>query len=47
MTTNMILVVTLIYMATSVSFLLDKNPGMALCFLGYSIANLGIVWAVK
>jgi len=47
MTTNMILVVTLIYAATAVSFLLDKNPGMALCFAGYCIANLGIVWAIK
>jgi hypothetical protein len=45
-TSNMILVVTAIYAATAVSFLLDKNPGMALCFLGYCIANLGIVWAI-
>jgi hypothetical protein len=43
----MILVVTFIYLTTSVSFLLDKNPGMALCFLGYCIANLGIVWSLR
>lgn len=47
MTSNMILVVTLIYAATAVSFLTDKNPGMALCFLGYVIANLGIVWSLR
>ncbi len=46
MTTNMILVVTIIYAATSISFLIDKNPGMALCFAGYCIANLGIIWSL-
>lgn len=47
MTTNMILVVTFIYLATAISFLIDKNPAMALCFLGYCIANVGIVWSIK
>lgn len=47
MTTNMILFVTFIYAATAVSFFIDKNPGMALCFAGYCVANIGIVWATR
>ena len=46
MTTNMILVVTFIYAATSISFLIDKNPGMAVCFAGYALANVGIIWSL-
>lgn len=47
MTSNMIAFVTVIYGATSINFLLDKNPGMALCFAGYCIANIGIIWSIQ
>ena len=37
--------VTVIYLAIAVSFLLKGNPGMCLCFVGYCVANVGIIWA--
>ena len=47
MTTNMIWVVTAIYAATAISFAIERNPGMALCFAGYCLANVGIIWSLK
>lgn len=40
-------IVTLIYLGVAVSFFLEHKPGMALTFLGYSFANIGLIWASK
>jgi hypothetical protein len=40
-------IVTLIYVGVAVSFVLEGKPGMALTFLGYSVANVGIIWASR
>jgi hypothetical protein len=40
---SLIGVVTLIYMATAASFYMDGRPGMALAFLGYALANGGLI----
>ncbi len=46
MTENMIWTVTVIYLATSISFAIDGNHGMSLCFAGYALANIGIIWSL-
>lgn len=40
-------IVTLIYIGVAVSFFMENKPGMALTFLGYSIANVGLIWAAR
>jgi hypothetical protein len=40
-------IVTVIYVGVAVSFVLEGKPGMALTFLGYSVANVGIIWASR
>lgn len=47
MSTGLIGVVTLIYLATCVSLWLEGQKGMSLCFLGYSVANVGMIWALQ
>ena len=44
MSASLIVVVTLIYLGVAVSLLVkDGRIGLALCFLGYSIANVGMI----
>lgn len=47
MSASLIGIVTVIYLAVAVSFFLENKPGMALTFLGYSFANIGLIWASK
>ena len=35
--------VTLIYMAVAVGYWIDGRHGMAVVFVGYSLANLGLI----
>jgi len=37
-------VVGVIYLATAAFFLTEGKPGMALTFIGYAIANVGLIW---
>lgn len=37
-------VVTFIYVGVAVSELRNGNGGMAVVYLGYSVANLGLIW---
>jgi len=46
MSVGLIGLVTFIYLGVAVSELTSKNYGMALCFLGYSLANVGLMWAM-
>ena len=43
MSTPLIALVTLMSLGVAVSFVVEGKPGMGLCFLGYSIANVGII----
>ena len=46
MTSTLIGVVTVIYALVALSYLIkDNNPGMAIVFAGYAIANLGFIYA--
>lgn len=45
MSGTLIGLVTVIYIAVSFSFYNHHNPGMAICFFGYALANLGIIMA--
>ena len=46
MTSTLIWVVTVIYAFVALSYLIkDNNPGMAIAFTGYAIANLGLIYA--
>lgn len=40
-------IVTVIYCGVAISFWFEGKPGMALTFLGYSVANVGLIWASK
>ena len=40
----MLLAVSLIYGATALAYSLGSRPGMALAFVGYVIANAGLIW---
>ena len=39
--------VTVIYLAVSADLMAKGNPGMSLCFLGYAVANVGLLWALR
>lgn len=39
--------VTAVYAFTAMSLFAEGKHGMALCFLGYSIANVGIIWSLQ
>ena len=46
MTSTLLLLVTVIYVCIALSYLFkDNNPGMAVAFAGYAIANLGFIYA--
>lgn len=47
MSAPLIGVVTLIYLAVCIDLWIKGNPGMSLCFLGYTIANVGLMWSMK
>jgi len=38
-------IVTVIYLGVAISFALEGKPGMAVAFLGYAFANVGLIWA--
>lgn len=38
----LLLVVTVLYMIVGLRYLLDGNPGLAISFIAYGIANIGI-----
>ena len=46
MSVNMIWAVTFIYLCTAVSLWLEGSKGMSLCFAGYALANVGLIWAL-
>lgn len=37
-------VVTFLYAWTALSFWVDGRPGMSIAFVGYSLANIGLIW---
>ena len=41
----LIALVTLIYIVTAIAYLIEGNKGMSLVFAGYSVANVGLIWA--
>jgi len=46
MTNTLLWVVTGIYALVALSYLIkDNNPGMAVTFTGYALANLGFIYA--
>lgn len=46
MSNGLIALVTVIYVGVALSYYFkDNNPGMALTFTGYAIANLGFIYA--
>ena len=45
MSNTLIAVVTIIYVLVALSFYLDGKTGMAITFLGYSAANIGLIMA--
>jgi hypothetical protein len=47
MSFNLLSVVTLIYMGISISLWIEGNKGMSICFLGYVIANAGILVSMR
>ena len=40
----MLAVVSVIYAVTAGGYFFASRPGMALAFIGYVIANLGLIW---
>jgi hypothetical protein len=47
MSTTLLSIVGVIYIGVTFSFLRDGNPGMALTFLGYTIAQVGLILATR
>lgn len=47
MSAALIALVTLAYLGVAVDQLLKGNQPMALVWLGYAIANVGFIWALK
>jgi len=47
MSAPLIGVVTAIYFLVCIDLWIKGQSGMALCFLGYSIANIGLLWAMR
>ena len=45
MTGLLLIIVTAIYACVAVGFWINGNPGMAICFAGYVVANVGIIIA--
>jgi hypothetical protein len=44
MSAPLIALVTLIYLGVAWGYLGENRPGMAFTFVGYSIANIGLIW---
>ena len=40
----MLVTVSLIYGGAAVGYLYGARPGMALAFVGYVVANIGLIW---
>jgi len=40
----MLIAVSVLYAGAVGGYLTVKRPGMALCFVGYVIANIGLIW---
>ena len=47
MSNTLIAVVTIIYFLVALSFYLEGKVGMAITFVGYTIANVGLILANK
>jgi len=47
MSVTLILVVTVIYIGVSISEIFNHNLGTSVMFLGYAIANFGIIMAMS
>lgn len=43
MSAPLIAVVTILYLGVAISLYLEGRTGMSLCFLGYCLANIGII----
>lgn len=37
---------TLLYLVTAGGYYMGARPGMAVTFVGYAIANLGLIWDI-
>jgi len=46
MSATLIGFVTLIYLGVAISEFINGRHGMAICFAGYSVANIGLVMAI-
>lgn len=42
----MLVAVTAAYLVTAMDQYLDNRPGLALVFLAYALANVGMIWEV-
>ena len=40
----MLVTVSLIYGGAAIGYLYGARPGMALAFVGYVVANIGLIW---
>jgi hypothetical protein len=40
-------IVAVIYLGVAVSYLLERNHGMALAFVAYAVANIGFIIAAR
>ena len=47
MSTWLIAIVTVLYAGVALAYWREKNPGMALAFAGYAVANVGLIWATR
>lgn len=47
LSTGLIALVGLIYLGVAVDLFRNHNPGMALTFLGYALANVGLIVAMR
>ena len=46
MSTWLLYAVTAAYIATGIDLWLHDRHGLALCFIGYAIANAGLIWDI-
>jgi hypothetical protein len=47
MSASLIAIVTFIYFGVTISEYAHGHNGMALAFLGYAIANIGLIWQIQ
>ena len=47
MSTALVVIVTILYVLTCCSLALEGKVGMSLCFFGYSLANVGLIIAMR